>query len=369
MPQAPARRAASESPDVAKLVTLHHRRRGWAWVAIGSLIGLAVYAGIDVNLLGNLTGAAEVLSAIPVFVLLALVLAGLVVVIVDTSRIHRADAAVRASAKGGVSHVPLYAHAHHYPPRHHGSWVFVIVMLVAMTGIAVALLPSEVNAWGYVVGAENQDTFNPASYSQACLSLSRYGGGCHTVTEGYLSKSGAHVTWGSQVPLGQPFTVHDPLWAWGHRADSHQRRRLGHPGDHRGPVLRRLGAPVPVRPRRDSARHAVATRPADARAPRRRPGENQPNAPSCPRPPRKRRPPSARPTLRHHKAEGVGFEPTRNVTTPNGFQEHTWFARATAAATWLFSTRGCSSSKIIPRISRAWFSDVSGSTPPRPSDP
>jgi hypothetical protein len=215
MPQAPARRAASKPPDVAQLVTLHHRRRGWAAVAIGSALGLAVYAGIDVSLLGNLAGTAEVLSVIPVFVLLALVLAGLVVVIVDTSRIHRADAAVRASAKGGVSHVPLYAHAHHYPPRHHGSWVFVIVMLVAMTGIAVALLPSEVNAWGYVVGAENQGTFNPASYSQACLSLSRYGGGCHTVTDGYLSKSGAHVVWGSQVPLGQPFTVHDPLWAWG----------------------------------------------------------------------------------------------------------------------------------------------------------
>jgi hypothetical protein len=124
MPQAPVRRAASESSDVAKLVRLHHRRRGWAWVAIGSAIGLAVYVGIDVNLFDNLTGTAETLGVIPVFVLLALVLAGLVVVIVDTSRIHRADAAVRASAKGSVSHYPLYAHAHRYPPRHHGSWVF-----------------------------------------------------------------------------------------------------------------------------------------------------------------------------------------------------------------------------------------------------
>ena len=93
MPQAPARRATSETSDVAKLVMLHHRRRGWAWVAIGSVIGLAVYVGIDVNLFEDLTGTAETLSVIPVFVLLALVLAGLVVVIVDTSRIHRADAA------------------------------------------------------------------------------------------------------------------------------------------------------------------------------------------------------------------------------------------------------------------------------------
>lgn len=42
MPQAPAMRDTSESSNVAKLVTLHHRRRGWAWVAVGSLIGLAV---------------------------------------------------------------------------------------------------------------------------------------------------------------------------------------------------------------------------------------------------------------------------------------------------------------------------------------
>ena len=168
MPQAPARRAASESSDVAKLVTLHHRRRGWAWVAIGSAIGLAVYAGIDVNLFDSLTGTTETLGVILVFVLLALALAGLVIVIVDTSRIHRADAAVRVGAKGSVSHYPLYAHAHSYPPRHHGSWVFVICVLVAMTAINVALLPAQVNSWGDALGVEHQDTFDPVSYSQSC---------------------------------------------------------------------------------------------------------------------------------------------------------------------------------------------------------
>jgi len=214
MPQAPARRATSASSDVAKLVTLHHRRRGWAWVAVASAIGVAVYVGIDVSLFESFTGTAETLSVIPVFVLLALVLVGLVVVIADTSRIRRADAAVRVSAKGSVSHHPLYAHAHRYPPRHHGSWVFVIVMLVAMTGITLFLLPAQVNSWAYAVGAEHQDIFHPVSYSQSCTHLGR-GGGCHIVTEGYLSKSGADVTWGSQVPLGQPFSAHDPLWAWG----------------------------------------------------------------------------------------------------------------------------------------------------------
>jgi hypothetical protein len=209
MPQAPARRDASKASDAAKLVTLHHRRRGWAWVAVASVIGLALYVGIGVKPFGN-TGTAQTLSAIPACALLVLALVGLVVVIVDTSRIRRADAAVQASAKRSVSHHPVYAHPYRYPPRHHGSWVFVICVLVAITGINVALLPAQVNAWAYVVGAGNQDTFNPVSYKQACGFH-----GCSPVTVGYLSKTGAQVTWTGQVPLGQPFPVRDPVWVWG----------------------------------------------------------------------------------------------------------------------------------------------------------
>jgi len=212
MPQAPALRDTGESSNVARLVTLHHRRRGWAWAAVGSAIGLAVYAGIDASLFGRVTGTAATLSVIPVLVLLGLVLAGLVVVIVDTTRLHRADAAVRVQAKGSVSHHPLYAHAYRWPPRHPGSWVAIIFMLTAMTCITAYILPQEVNAFAYVAGAENQDTFNPVSYSHCPMV---YGRGCHVVTDGYLSRTGAQVSWGSPVPLGQPFGVRDPLWAWG----------------------------------------------------------------------------------------------------------------------------------------------------------
>jgi hypothetical protein len=209
MPQAPALRDTSES-HVAELVTRHHRRRGWAWVAVGSLIGLAVYAGIDINLFEHLTGTAANFSVIPVVALLALVVVGLVVVIVDTSRIRRADSAVRVSAKCRVSHYPWYAHAHSWPPRHPGSWVAAIFMLIVLTCITGFMLPSELNAWAYVVGAEHTDTFNPVSYSQCPIKR-----GCQVVTEGYLSNTGAHVNWGTQVPLDQPFSVRDPLWAWG----------------------------------------------------------------------------------------------------------------------------------------------------------
>jgi len=215
MPQPPALRDNAQSPAVARLVRLHHRRRGWAYVAIGSVIGLAAYAGIDIAVFGSLTGTAETLTAIPVFVLIALLLVGLVVVIADTSRIHRADAAVRVSASGSVSHYPWYAHAHRWPPRHPGSWVAAIFMLLAMTCITTYILPQEVNAWAYVIGVGHQDTFNPVSYSTSCSLVGRNRGiSCSTVTVGYLSRSGEHVYWGSQVPLGKPLSVRDPFWTW-----------------------------------------------------------------------------------------------------------------------------------------------------------
>jgi hypothetical protein len=214
MPQAPAQRDNRQASDVANLVRLHHRRRGWAFVAAGSAIGLVVNAGIDASLPGSRTGTAVTFSTIPVFALAALAVAGLAVVIVDTSLIHRADAALQMSAKASVSHYPWYAHAHRWPPRHPGSWVAALFMLLAMTTITVYIVPQEVNAWAYVVGAAKQDTFNPVSYSTSCSLMGRHGVGCQTVTQGYLSHGGTNVIWGSQVPLDRPFSVRDPLWPW-----------------------------------------------------------------------------------------------------------------------------------------------------------
>ena len=215
MPRAPGRRDTSQSPEVARLVRLHHRRRGWAWVATSSAIGLAAYAALDVSLFGSSTGTAGTLTAIPVFALVALVLAGLADVIVDTSRLHRAHAPARVTAQGSVSHYPWYAHAHRWPPRHPASWVAAIFMLVAMTSITAYNLPAEVNAWAYVAGAASQDTFSPVSYHTSCGLSRGHGISCQTVTEGYLSRSGAQVYWGPQVSLGKPFSVRDPIWAWG----------------------------------------------------------------------------------------------------------------------------------------------------------
>ena len=89
-----------------------------------------------------------------------------------------------------------------------------LLVLLAMTCITAYMVPQEVNAWAYVLGAEHQDTFNPVSYSTSCQSGYRLAH-CNTMTVGYLSSSGEHAYWGSEVPLGQSFAVHDPLWAWG----------------------------------------------------------------------------------------------------------------------------------------------------------
>jgi hypothetical protein len=117
-------------------------------------------------------------------------------------RAHRVPGRWRA-------HHPVYAHAHRMPPRHFGSWVWAVFMLVVMTAVMVPLLPQEVNGAAYLVGAENQVTFTPVEYVQICGK-----GGCHTGTDGYLSGSGANVRWDSQVPLDKTFPVRVPLWNW-----------------------------------------------------------------------------------------------------------------------------------------------------------
>ena len=95
--------------------------------------------------------------------------------------------------------------------------------------------------------------------------------------------------------LGQPGATRPavqcprPALGLGRRADSHQWRRLGDPDDRRGPVLRWSNAPAAVRPRRDSARHAIEAKPADVRARWRRSGRSPPNTSSRSRSPRKRR--------------------------------------------------------------------------------
>src|ERR1700678_2132183 len=105
---------SAEMGDVDRIVRLHHRRGGWAWVGCGSLIGLVVYLVIGVALFANLTGTAETASVVPLFILLALMVIGLVTALVDTVRLRGFGAEARRTARENVEHHPVYAHAHRY---------------------------------------------------------------------------------------------------------------------------------------------------------------------------------------------------------------------------------------------------------------
>ena len=203
------------SPSVAETMRLLHRRRGWAWTAVVSFVGLVVYAGIGAHLFPNPAGAMAVVSGVVMIGLLGLTVAGLIVAVVDTVRLHRRDATTRAQASGRASHHPVLAHAYRYPPRHRVSGWFGRLVLAFWLILAFAFLPDQVNAVAYVVGAGPAATFFPSSYGQQC---GRYG--CSTVTKGTLLVDGSaqqiSATWPGQAPLYVPFTVHAPVWdGWG----------------------------------------------------------------------------------------------------------------------------------------------------------
>ena len=198
--------------DVASTVRLLHRRRGWVWTAVVSIVAWLVALGLLGALAPNARGAGQAVAAIFVLLLLTIVfVVALVASVVDTVKLHRLDPGVRNHATQRTTHFPVGAHAYRYPPRHRFTWVFAWVLLVILVGIGVAVLPGLVNGAAYLAGAEKTVMFLPTSYGQQC---GRYG--CSTITNGFLQNSGqTAVTWPGQVPLDQPFPVREPLWAWG----------------------------------------------------------------------------------------------------------------------------------------------------------
>ena len=85
--------------------------------------------------------------------LLALAAAGLVVVLVDTVRLHRLDAATRAAGRGRVSHYPVVAHAYRYPPKHRISALFGKLLAGRWIVLTFSFLPNQVNAVAFLAGA------------------------------------------------------------------------------------------------------------------------------------------------------------------------------------------------------------------------
>jgi len=128
-------------------------------------------------------------------------------------RLRRVDSGVRQRAGQRTAHYPARAHLYSYPPRHRLDLILSCIALLIPLGIGVAVLPGLVDGVAYLTGAENSSVFLPLSYSQECGR-----GGCSTWTDGTLA-SGASVSWPRQVPLGQEFTVREPVWDWGFGAE------------------------------------------------------------------------------------------------------------------------------------------------------
>jgi hypothetical protein len=203
---------ADADPGVAPTVRLLHRRRGWAWTLGASLIAFVAFVIVGVNFWPDATGAVAAISGIVIMLLLALAVAALTVVIVDTVKLHRQQSPVRDAAFSWASHHPVITHPFATPVRHRGSHFAVWVAIALFVGLAIDFLPDQVNGIAYLAGAGRSVTFIPQSYQQVCGR-----GGCHNETNGtLLSSPPVTATWPDQVPLGQSFSVRQPIWnGWG----------------------------------------------------------------------------------------------------------------------------------------------------------
>jgi hypothetical protein len=192
-------------------VHLLHRRRGWAWTLGGTLIAFVAFVAIGVHFWPNASGTTGAICGFIIIGLLGLAAASLVVVIVDTVKLHRRNPSVRRDAAGRTTYHPLYAQPFR-TPHHRVSHVFAWVFLALWIGLAVGFLPDQVNAVAYAVGAGNSVPFLPQSYTQVCGRS-----GCSNETVGVLATTPpVTATWPNQVPLGDSFTVRQPVWdGWG----------------------------------------------------------------------------------------------------------------------------------------------------------
>ena len=87
----------------------------------------------------------------------------------------------------------------------------VLVAVVIMGVLGVSGLPDGV---AYLAGAGQKATFVGQDYVVTC----GYKGGCDTQTAGVLSRPGSPdvtATYPTQVPIGQPIKVREPLWSFG----------------------------------------------------------------------------------------------------------------------------------------------------------
>jgi hypothetical protein len=201
-------------PAVGTAVHLLHRRRGWSWVLASSLAAVGAVAAIGASLRPGVPSAPGILLGITVVLLLALAVTALITVVADTRRLRHQQPAVRTAAADQASHHPVHAHPFRDPVHHRASHAFVWLILSIILLVTAASLPDQVNAYAYTVGAGKSVTFMPQSYSTMCSNNRNGGSKCSTATDGVLETDPPmKVGWPGVVPLNQPFSVREPVWA------------------------------------------------------------------------------------------------------------------------------------------------------------
>jgi hypothetical protein len=126
---------AESDPTVAAAVRLMHRRRGWIWATVISVIAFVVACGLLGSLAPNASGAGVGVASVFILLLAVVTVVGLIASIVDTVRLHRLDPGVRAQAAPRTAHHPVRAHAYRYPPRHRWTWVFSWLVMAILLGL------------------------------------------------------------------------------------------------------------------------------------------------------------------------------------------------------------------------------------------
>lgn len=191
-----------DDPEVMTAVRLIHHRRRWAWTSIASLVALVAFP-IVINTAFYATfayaGTASDIAVVVEVAFLALLLLALVVMIVETGRLHRRGPKALVEARSLIAGHPVPLH---HKPRHVMFWIVIVTLILP----APASLPYQINGYAYAFGVGGTVTFLPQSHEQWCGRQ-----GCSTVTDGILQTDPpVSAVWPYDVPLSQPFSVRKP---------------------------------------------------------------------------------------------------------------------------------------------------------------
>jgi hypothetical protein len=117
----PGSAGSDSDPEVAAVVRLLHRRRGWI---VTTVAGVAAWLTVAV-MRGSLaddggSGAGVAAGSVMVVLLTIVSIAALAACVVDTVRLRRVDSGVRQRAGQRTAHYPARAHLYSY--RHGTGW-------------------------------------------------------------------------------------------------------------------------------------------------------------------------------------------------------------------------------------------------------